>query len=367
MERQRRLGPAIWIAGWTVAWLSSALGYAALIYAQSYGAMPMSMSARVALFTTFAPAAMCPAIWWLAGWFGLRRRSVTALAAVHVILAVLFAGAWAAWMLTVAQLGGGARMPRATLMHAVVPWHLMAGLLVYGLVAATSYALRSAAHARRMELVAEQAERLRAEAHLAALRAHIDPHFLFNTLHSVSELLTSDSRAARQAIERLADVFRYTLLLDRQQLDLVTLEQEWRVVESYLWLEGLRLGERLRVAAKLDDDALLCAIPPFTLQPIVENAVRHGLSPRPSGGSISIAACERDGAIVVKVADDGVGCTPSLAEHSVGFGLRSVRERLVARFGDAARVTVVSPESGGTTVNIQFPATTFPHLVKGNA
>src|SRR5215471_19755405 len=134
MERQRRLGPAIWIAGWTVAWLSSVLGYAALIYAQSYGAMPMSMSARVALLTTFAPAAMCPAIWWLAGWFGWRRRSVTAFAAVHVVLAVVFAGAWAAWMLTVAQLGGGARMPRATLMHAVVPWHLMAGLLVYGLV-----------------------------------------------------------------------------------------------------------------------------------------------------------------------------------------------------------------------------------------
>jgi len=349
------------------AWFTSALGYAALIYAQSYGAMPMSMSARVALLTTLAPAAMCPGIWWLAGKFGSRRRSVPAFAAVHVVLGMVFAATWATWMLVVAQLGSGARMPRATLMHAVVPWHLAAGVLVYGLVAATSYALRSAAHARRMELLAEHAERLRVEAHLAALRAHIDPHFLFNTLHSVSELLISDSRMARQAIERLADVFRYTLLLDRQQLDLVTLEQEWRVVESYLWLEGLRLGERLRVAARLDDDALLCAIPPFTLQPIVENAVRHGLSPRPSGGSISVVACERDGAIVVEVADDGVGCAPALAEQSDGLGLRSVRERLVARFGDAARVTIESRASGGTMVNIRFPAATLPHALAGGA
>lgn len=338
------------------AWLVFAIVYGMLMNAQSYGAMGLGLSVRVALVTTFAPAIMSSAVWWLASAQAATPRRFALRALKHVLLALVFAGAWGAWMVVVARSGRGARMAATALTHVVLPWQLVTGVLVYGFVAAVASAVQSIGRAREMELAAEHAERLRVQAHLSALRAHIDPHFFFNTLHSLSELLVTDAASARSAIERLSAIFRYTLQLDRGSVDLVTVEQEWRVIESYLWLEALRLGPRLRVRASLDDDALACLIPPFTLQPIVENAVRHGLSAKPSGGTLAITAREQDGSLRIEVVDDGLGCTPEVVATSTGLGLRSVRERLAAHYGDAASIRVVPCDGGGTAVAIEMPA-----------
>jgi signal transduction histidine kinase len=339
-----------------VAWFALAGVNAMLMYAQSFGAMSRLLSLRVALVTTLVPVIMGAGVWRMTERYRWRDRNPLEFAGLHAGMAMLYGVLWALWLYAIARAGPRPRMSVDMLTHTVLPAQVVTGILVYAFVATLSYSLRSVVHARRMELALEHAERLRLQANLAALRAHINPHFLFNTLHSVGELLADDPAAARESLERLSEVFRYALRLDRDQVDLVTLEDEWGVIESYLWLEGLRLGRRLRVETAFEDDALACAIPPFTIQPLVENAVRHGIGPKPSGGTLSITARERDGTLLVVVSDDGVGCSPRAATSSRGLGLRSVRQRLAEVYGVGAAVRVECGRAGGTVVTLSIPA-----------
>ena len=336
-------------------WLCLAVLYASVLYVQSAGAMGAMLSLRVALENGVVPTVAAWATWWLTERYPWPDRRLAMFAAVHLSLAAVFAITWSTW--TVLAFGGGAsRMSRAALLRTVVPWHLMIGLLLYGLIAGTSYAARGALRLGDLRLAAERADRLRVEAELAALRAHIDPHFLFNTLHSVSELLRVDQDAAQDAIERLADLFRYTLRLDRHDLALVSLEDEWKFTESYLWLERLRMGTRLCVQSYADDEALACRVPPFILQPLVENAIRHGLGPRPSGGTLRVWAQEEDGRLLIDVQDDGVGTTAALLEAGNGLGLNSVRQRLHSRYGATAALSIDAGRDGGVAIRVDLPA-----------
>ena len=342
-------------AGFAGGWLFLALVYAALLYSQSRGAMGPALSMRVSLENTVAPAAMGWGVWWLTGRYTWPESRWGPFVGAHLLLAMTFAAVWTAWMLfTVGALGPNG-MSRDAVLHAALPWHVVMGLLLYGVIAGSSYGARGALQSRDLRLAAEHAERLRAEAELAALRAHINPHFLFNTLHSVSELLRMEPVVAQGAIERLSELFRYALRLDRHHVSLVRLEDEWKFTDSYLWLERLRLGPRLRVDADIDDDALDCLIPPFTLQPIAENAVRHGLSPKPAGGTLVIRARETDGRLVISVRDDGVGTDLAVVDASAGLGLRSVRQRLAARYGAAASVDVAGAAGAGLAVTMIIP------------
>ncbi|MFI5229258.1 MAG: sensor histidine kinase [Gemmatimonadales bacterium] len=318
--------------------------------------MSRLLSLRVALITTVAPVVMGAGVWRMTERYQWRGRHPLAFAGIHAGMAMLYAMLWALWQYAIARAGPRPRMSVDLLTHTVLPAQLVTGVLVYALVATLSYSLRSVVHARRMELALEHAERLRLQANLAALRAHINPHFLFNTLHSVGELLSHDPAAARESLEHLSEVFRYALRLDRDQVDLVTVEDEWGVIKSYLWLEGLRLGRRLRVETAFEDDALACAIPPFTIQPLVENAIRHGIGPKSSGGTLSVSARESEGSLLVVVSDDGVGCSPRAATASRGLGLRSVRQRLADFYGGGASVRVEHARNGGTVVTLTVPA-----------
>jgi sensor histidine kinase YesM len=335
-------------------WLILSGIYATLIYAQSAGMMGASLSIRVALETTFAPASMSVGVWWISG---RLAPGGTSFLLSHVALAVMFASAWTLWMLAIA-FGGTARMSSSTMVRGVVPWHAAMGLLLYAVIAAASYAARASSRARDLALAAEHAERLRAQADLAALRAHINPHFLFNTLHSVGELLSAEPAKARDALERLAELFRYTLRLDRERADFVTLEDEWRMIDSYLCLERIRMGDRLCVDASFDDDALSCAVPAFTLQPIVENAIVHGLSPKVGAGTLVLRARESGDRLTIEVRDDGVGRSASPSANGNGLGLRAVRQRLAARHGELASVDIADVVGGGTSVTITLPAET---------
>jgi LytS/YehU family sensor histidine kinase len=267
---------------------------------------------------------------------------------------VVFAGIWTAWVLLTATGFEPGGMSRGVLLHDALPWHAVTGALLYGLIAGAAYAARGALRERDLRVVAERAERLRVEADLAALRAHINPHFLFNTLHSVCELLRSDPASAEEAIERLAELFRYALRLDRQRIDVVRLDEEWSFTNGYLWLEQLRMGPRLRIDAELDESALSCMVPPFTLQPIVENAIRHGVGPKPAGGTVVVRAREVGDELVVTVRDDGVGSSDPNVPPG-GLGLRSVKQRLEARHGGAASVDAAATPAG-YAVTIKLPA-----------
>lgn len=200
---------------------------------------------------------------------------------------------------------------------------------------------QAALHSRQSEL-----ERAAQQAQLGALRAQMDPHFLFNTLNSVAASVPPEQGATRDLVARLAGLVRYTLAAARR--DRVLLREELDFVRDYLGLEQERMGDRLAVEIDADLDALDVAIPPMLIQPLVENAVRHGLAPTLDGGTVRVEARRQGDAVHVLVRDDGSGPTVPLAEvlggASDGVGLANTHERLRSLFGAGLALDV--PGSG---------------------
>jgi LytS/YehU family sensor histidine kinase len=221
------------------------------------------------------------------------------------------------------------------------------GSWLYLVVAGLSYAVRAHRRARAQEAAAAEARLLAQQAQLVALRAQINPHFLFNALHSVGALVASDPERADSALECLGDLLRYALGTE----DEVLLSQEWKFTQDYLAFERLRLGDRLQVDAAAEPAALLIPVPPLVLQPLVENAVRHGIADRPEGGRIAIRVSLESGYIVLRVADDGFGGPEAPSD---GLGLVSLRQRLAALYCDRATIAIES-DAPGFAVTIALP------------
>jgi len=243
--------------------------------------------------------------------------------------------------------------------------HGIGDAAMYGGLVAVLVALRQRERAllreRDAAASALRASRLEAqlsEARLAALRMQLQPHFLFNALNTVSALvLKGDAEAAIRAVRQLADLLRVTLHGgDAPELPL---REETEFVLRYLELEQLRFGERLRVACAIDpalDDAL---VPSLILQPLVENAVLHGLRARAAGGQVRLSAVREGDTLRLEVTDDGVGL-PADGHGAGGVGLANTRARLAERYGDAARLTVRPAPAGGTIAAIVLPYRTAP-------
>jgi sensor histidine kinase YesM len=176
------------------------------------------------------------------------------------------------------------------------------------------------------------------------------PHFLFNTLHSLLALVRQDPGRAEEAIEQFGDILRYTFAAGDGSEER-TLQQEWQLVDNYLALERLRLGARLRVTASLDVDVAAVPLPVLTLQPLVENAVRHAIAPRAAGGRVDVHARRHDGRVRITVSDDGPGLTSSPRN---GRGLDLVRQRLDRMYGDRATLALGPSDEGGLCVTIDF-------------
>ena len=171
-----------------------------------------------------------------------------------------------------------------------------------------------------------QAETAATRAEMAAIQARLNPHFLSNALHSVSALVASDPLAAEDALDRIGDLFRYSLVQSERHV--VCLDDEWRFVQDYLAIEQMRLGARLKVELSLERAAGECDVPSFVLQPLVENAIRHGIGPRTAGGTVRVSARRDNGSVVLEVFDDGAGSSAERIEASSGTGLRTLRQRL---------------------------------------
>jgi LytS/YehU family sensor histidine kinase len=230
----------------------------------------------------------------------------------------------------------------------------MMGSWLYVLVTGVSYAIRAQRHVRTAAAAAAEARLLAEQAQLTALRAQVNPHFLFNALHTVGALVPMDEARAEEAIERLGDLLRYSLGSERE----VLLSQEWKFTHDYLSFERLRLGDRLAVHSEADAPALAALVPPLIFQPLVENAVRHGIAERPAGGLIAISARTTDGWLRLCVADDG----PALADTTTdGVGLASVRRRLAATYGDRARLEIEAV-GAGFVVTITLPLITADEI-----
>jgi len=196
---------------------------------------------------------------------------------------------------------------------------------------------------------------LAATAQLAALRAQINPHFLFNSLNSIAQLIRSDPERAEACVERLAEMFRY--VLRHGEKDFVPLAEELEMAQAYLDIERARFGERLRVETHVDAPSLQHLMPNLILQPLVENAVRHGLSRKRGGGTVRIDAAVTDGCLELVVGDDGLGmpggALARVYEH--GIGLRNLRDRLQRLYGPAHLPEITSAPGTGTRVRLRLP------------
>ena len=174
-------------------------------------------------------------------------------------------------------------------------------------------------------------------------------------MHSLLALVRNEPRAAEDAIEQFADLLRYASRVHDETRDEVTLSEEWQFVQNYLALESLRIGDRLKVHADVDKQALDCVVPAFCLQPLVENAIRHGIAPRGAGGTMWIRGSIDDGKLLLEVKDDGPGADYESVFNNGRHGLRLVRQRLEALYGNRARFEVVTLPARGFTVRVSVP------------
>jgi LytS/YehU family sensor histidine kinase len=181
---------------------------------------------------------------------------------------------------------------------------------------------------------------------LTVLKGQLNPHFLFNTLNSINALVSSNPEGARHVLAQLAEVLRYSLDSDRKPM--VALAEELHFVETYLDIEKARYERRLQVKMEIDNSARPLLVPPMILQPLVENAVKHGIAPREEGGEVALRIKHRDGTIAIEVEDNGKGAAHANMQkllHS-GTGLHNTDLRLRKMFGDQAGLQFGNGTSG---------------------
>jgi sensor histidine kinase YesM len=208
------------------------------------------------------------------------------------------------------------------------------GVLLYLLSVALHYVLLSMESSKEAETREQEALTLARESELKALKAQINPHFLFNSLNSISALATVDGLRAREMCIKLSDFLRSTLKLGEKQS--ISLADELSLAKAYLEVEQVRFGARLRVEIDADHDCDHCIVPSLLVQPLVENAVKHGIAGLVDGGTIRLEARCRNGTLQVKIHNDFDSESPAASRH--GLGLRNVRDRLRALYENRARV-----------------------------
>ncbi|MBL8958867.1 MAG: histidine kinase, partial [Gemmatimonadetes bacterium] len=207
-------------------------------------------------------------------------------------------------------------------------------------------------YARQSEARTQQLAR----AELQQLKSQLHPHFLFNTLNAISSCVRTDPEVATQTITRLSTLLRHAL--QRATAQEVSLDEELAVLEAYLGIEQLRFDDRLQVAWRVDPAARRAMVPHLVLQPLVENAIRHGITPRASRGTVEVAAERVDATLRLTVTDDGVGCDPAALSHH-GVGLTNTRHRLQQLYGARHAMRVMTSPGCGMVIAIELPYREF--------
>jgi two-component system sensor histidine kinase AlgZ len=294
--------------------------------------------------------------WYVCRVFPLDARSriwiaVGALATAAALASVIWVGMAGAWAGAVDWMAGGADADALYISQR--PILFVIGALLFSLAAAFHYLLIAFEASRNAETRALALSLLTREAELKALRSQIDPHFIFNSLHSISALTTTNPAAARRMCLLLADFLRDTLRLGSNTS--ISLGDEFALVERFLAIEQVRLGPRLHVTRDMDPRASECLVPPLLLQPLVENAVVHGVAQIVEGGTIHMTARRTDSTLTIIFENP---CDPERARtRGVGLGLELLKRRLVTQFGAYDAVQAAEHE-GRFRVEVRLPAVT---------
>ena len=278
---------------------------------------------------------------------------------VHVMLlgpAITFGFVYvSAALAAVMAVGPWARLFEWQLFSVALQGAFLWGLVVYCLIVGVWRAYHVQQRAISAELQVERSERNFSQARLNALRMQLDPHFLFNALNTISSQVERDPRLARTMIEHLGSLLRLSLETHNKQE--IPLSDELAFLDHYLAIQHIRLGDRLHVHMNISAQAHQAIVPSLILQPLVENAIRHGISQKTTGGTIWISAHRSAGRLDIDVLDDGVGLPAGWSlQDGCGLGLAVTRERVAGLHpGGASRFTVGNREGGGTAVHLSLP------------
>jgi two-component system LytT family sensor kinase len=252
-----------------------------------------------------------------------------------------------------------AHQQRLFFLEAEPVWTLTVILLATVLAVATPIKIWNNA---RIEHRLEEQEKLLLAAKIEALANQINPHFLFNTLTSISSLIRTQPDTARMLITKLSGLLRRLM---RSTDHFVTLREEIASVDEYLDIEVVRFGPQLRVDKQIAPETLDVIVPSMLLQPLVENSIKHGLSRKVGGGRITIRTALKNGRATIEVLDDGLGMTEERLEHAFGggIGLSNVNERLRTIYGAGCTLKLTSEPGRGTSVSVEIPELTIPERV----
>jgi len=294
---------------------------------------------------------LVPAVVFIARRFRFEKGSIASSLVVH---------AFASAALTIAEIGVAeviltelhARHPKPKGILDAITNNFHSSLPTYWLILFGYYAFDYYVKYRDRELRAAQLETRLSRAQLQALKTQLNPHFLFNTLNTISSLMYTDIDAADRMMTRLSELLRLTL--EKEAVPEVTLKEEMELLERYLDIERIRFDDRLRVSVDVDPAALEARVPNFSLQPLVENAILHGIAPRSGGGKLDISAARQNGMLEIRLRDDGPGLPGGLPRRE-GIGVANTRARLVQLYGDAHRFEMKNMPEGGLLVTISVP------------
>jgi LytS/YehU family sensor histidine kinase len=306
----------------------------------------------------YAWGALFPVIWWLARRFPIESGRLPRSLLFHLPAAAFFAvvqpflHAFMAWILRAFSEPLMVIVIRRS--HSVF-WDFSLGIAMYWLILMACHAIQYQARLREGELKASQLEAQLAQAQLSALKMQLHPHFLFNTLHSISSLLHVDVEAADRMVARLGDFLRLTL--DNSENQEVTLEQELEFLRCYLDIELTRFQDRLTVDLEIAPATLTAQVPNLILQPIVENAIRHGIAARIEPGRIWISSERQDHRLRIQIRDDGPGFASNArgSGYREGIGLTNARARLARLYGADHVLELSNGGAGGAIVTLEMP------------
>jgi two-component system, LytTR family, sensor kinase len=350
--------PALRVALGLAAWTLVGLFFATQTFTgAAYTGRPLTwpQALAVALGAWYVRAALSPVVRQLARRWPIARPALARRVALHAAAAL----AWGVATTAVIQSGpvqwalaALADVPR----RAMSPVELHTGVLTYAVLVGLTQGADYYRRYRDRELAASRLEAQLATARLDVLRMQLNPHFLFNTLHDLTQLMHEDVDRAESMLEHLSELLRLSLRHIGEPE--VTLREEVDFLRRYLELEQMRYQDRLETRLDVEPAALDARVPYLILQPLVENAVRHGVAPRSAPGRVEVVGRARDGVLVLEVCDDGPGLAPAAGVVNEGIGLRNTRARLRESYGAAYRFDITDLAGGGLRATLELPLRT---------
>jgi hypothetical protein len=339
-----------WAVVYVAVWLAVAVGFA----------LALGLSDRVPWYKSFfagidsaVPAALL-GLFVAPATKRFSRATAFVRGLLHAIAASVFSALWAAAIVGELAIVAGMRNADPFIKNGLA-WQFVIGVVVYGVLVALATVREGRERERKQQRVIERSETLRLRAELDAVRARLDPHFLFNALQTLGALIDERPSHAHRALEYLSSLLRRRLDNVGADSDLASFELELRDAREYLALAGLSLGERLGVTEDVARETLPLLVPRFCVQPLIENAILHGIAPRKSGGCVSIGGRMISGdKWTFTITDDGVGATSGSATDT-GIGLATLRERLRIHFGDNASMRIQTSPGNGYRVTLELP------------